>query len=150
MICAMLAESWERLRGYDKWPTTKAIVSSSDPEAVDWRPYQDPLSDVLFGPARPLKVDESSGYFFFWNDASGKPHKSRYFYVLSGSPLFQLIDGEVITIRYNPANPDEFYFRLLFESKLRTIRKWIVMFLIIGIAASGVILYIMSGGDNSQ
>ena len=61
----------------------------------------------------------------------GKEHKGK-FKVSENSPLFQLYDGQTLTIRYNPANPRQFYQREVAESNLMTALKWKICPAILG------------------
>jgi len=98
----MLIEVWEKFRGYDKWVNATAI---SDLEKT---PYNN--------------RDGSVSYFYGAGDtiawvADGTKHYAD-FNVEEGSPLFQLVGGESVAIRYNPKNPDEFYYRDLLKSRV--------------------------------
>jgi hypothetical protein len=104
----MLIEFWERLRGYDKWVQTEATVESSDVEKV---PHYNRGGNVSYTWA--------SGDQLVWTDLQGQ-RQTAEFKVDEGSPLFQLIGGEKVTIRYNPANPDEFYYRDLLRSRVNS------------------------------
>jgi Protein of unknown function (DUF3592) len=103
----MLMELWERLRGYNKWIATDATVTSSDVE-------------------RTAHMDRGNVYYTYdsgdqitWTDASGQK-RSADFKVPDDSPLYQLIGGETVSIRYNPANPDQFYYRDLLKTRIHT------------------------------
>jgi hypothetical protein len=95
----MLIEIWERLRGYDKWIETEATILSSD------------------------LVNQMSKNVIGWTDMSGRSHTARYS-VHSGSRLYQLYDGQTVTIRYNRANPGEYYFRELFRYRALVVLFW--------------------------
>ncbi len=110
----MLIEIWERLRGYDKWIQMEATIKSSN------------LAEVEIGRVRTNRwtnsepVDEwKSSCTLIWKDNSGNPHENE-FEVAEDSPLFQLYDGQTVTIRFNPANPDQFYLRGVSGSKVHT------------------------------
>jgi hypothetical protein len=110
----MLIELWERLRGFDKWTQTEAKIKSSN------------LAEVEIGSVRVSRwsdsetVDEwESNCTLAWTDAAGKPHEAD-FTVAEDSSLFQLYDGQTVTIRYNPSNPDQFHLRGVFGSKFHT------------------------------
>ena len=100
----MLIEIWERLRGYDKWIETEAKVESSK--------------------VRETPDAESGGIAYncedvlVWTDRQGENQRA-YFAVPDGSPLYQLIGGETIKIRYNPAEPDQYYLRELLQARVR-------------------------------
>ena len=108
----MLIEIWERLRGYDKWIQTEARVGSSNREAVK-----------TYGTSGNQAGSTSeSEDVLVWTDKMGQP-QSAEFYVPDDSPLYQLIGGETVTIRYNPAKPEEFYYRELLRTKVHTAFK---------------------------
>jgi hypothetical protein len=102
----MLIELWERLRGYDKWVETDATIESSDVERTD---YVDRAGNVSHTWA--------SGDEVVWTDAHGK-RESAKFKVDDESPLYQLVGGETVKIRYNPSKPEQYYFRELLRSRV--------------------------------
>jgi hypothetical protein len=103
----MLIELWERLRGYDKWVETKAIVESADQKKTTLVNRYGNKTDKW-----------TSDDVIVWTDAQG--HKQYAdFTVDEPSKLFQLIDGETVTIRYNPSRPEEFYYRDLLRYRVR-------------------------------
>jgi hypothetical protein len=113
----MLIEIWERLRGYDKWLETDATIQSSR------------LTDVEVGeirgrggPRRPVIASESD-CTIAWTDANGEKHTAVY-EVFEDSPLYQLYEGQTVTIRYNPADPDQFYLRGVLRSQIVTRFSW--------------------------
>jgi len=87
----------------DKWPEAEAKILSSE--------IREPLAaDFDLAPSSSLDLECESSCAISWIDSSGKEHTSEYG-VPEYSPLFQLYDGQTVTIRYNPSNPDEFYLR---------------------------------------
>jgi hypothetical protein len=117
----MLIEIWERLRGYDKWTQTEATIKSSD------------LKEVEVGRSRTTRFSDSEPIYEWqsicvlaWTDALGNPRTSEYA-VSENSPLFQLYDGQTVTIRYNSAKPEQFYLRGVLGSKLVSALKWKVV-----------------------
>ena len=56
-----------------------------------------------------------------WEDRHCVQHTAE-FEVFEESPLYQLSDGDRVTIRFNPNNPAEFYLPGLLQSKLS--RTW--------------------------
>jgi hypothetical protein len=108
----MLIEIWERLRGYDKWVQTEAKIESSDVEKQPIRNRSGVVVDYAY----------SSGDTLSWTDASGEKQYAP-FTVPDDSPLYQLVGGETVTIRYNPAKPDEFYYRELLRTRVHTAIK---------------------------
>jgi hypothetical protein len=156
----MLAELWERLRGYDRWTQTEAIVHSSDPkldevQLMRVRGEEAYASRLIGGSAlgslvkgfedlgdkRPPAADWVSICWFSWMDESGKPHRSQIYRVIENSPLFQLIDGETVTLRYNPANPDQFFFRVLFQSQIQLPKPIVRLLVLIGIVGILILFY---------
>ncbi len=104
----MLIEIWERLRGYDKWVRTNAMVCRSATEKVEHYSrggnyYTDEAGDVIE-----------------WTDPTGEKQYAD-FNAPQGSKLFQLVQGDTVEIRYNPAKPDEFYYRDLLRMRVRQI-----------------------------
>lgn len=110
----MLIELWERLRGYDKWIPVEARIQSSTLS-------EEQIGEIhsrYTGEYEPVYEWESENVLT-WTDKSGQEHSASY-KVNEDSPLFQLYDGQTVTIRYNPANPDEFYLRGLASSHAAT------------------------------
>ena len=102
----MLIELWEKLRGYDKWVETTATVESSEEST-----YQ----------VKGGEVSESSDVLM-WTDGQQTRHRTS-FTVDEDSPLYQLVDGSTIQIRYNPADPEENYIRELLQTRVRAAGK---------------------------
>jgi hypothetical protein len=103
----MLIELWERLRGYDKWVQTEAKIESSDIERK-----------AHYGRDGSVNYSWASGDTITWTDTRGE-HQTADFKVDDESPLYQLVSGEKVKIRYNPAIPNHFYYRDLLQSKVR-------------------------------
>jgi hypothetical protein len=119
----MLIEIWERLSGYNKWPRTEATIKSSD------------LAEVEIGRVRYSSFSEGepvdewkSANVLTWRDAAGSIHEAEYT-VAEDSPLFQLYDGQRISIRYNPLHPDQFYLRGVTSSRIHTWFKKALIFI---------------------
>jgi len=95
----MLIELWERLRGYNKWVQAEARVDSAAAirRTLGKRYQESPTS-------------RASGRLLVWKDQLGKKQVG-VFVTLDTSPFYQLLDGETITIRYNPARPNHYYCR---------------------------------------
>jgi hypothetical protein len=106
----MFIELWERLRGYDKWVEAQAVIVSGET-----------LRRKFGLPARRRESQFSSD-LLMWKDQRGE---RRYgaFVNQDTSPLFQLLEGETVTIRYDPSNPSRFYNRSHFLSWLVLIVK---------------------------
>jgi len=113
----MLIEIWERLRGYNKWIQTEAKIESSNLENV--KTY-----DINGNQAG---VTTESDDVLVWTDKMGQRQRAK-FCVPEDSPLYQFIGGETVTIRYNPAKPEEFYYRDLLRTKVHTAFKLTLFF----------------------
>ncbi len=128
----MFMELWESLCGYDKWTPTEATVESSnysDREVIDG--YNTQAVDGLTRP-ETTTVSRSTS-LITWTDESGKLYKSQYT-VTKPSPLFEMYGGEKLAIRYNPANPRDFYLRELRQGEMYSMfRK--VLYVILAVAA---------------
>lgn len=105
----MLLELWERLRGYEKWVETRATIEKSD---VTETPYANRSGEIV-------GYTYDAGDVIAWIDSSGEKQYAT-FEVEEDSPLFQLVGGESVTIRYDPAHPDRFYYRDLLRSQVRS------------------------------
>ena len=122
----MLIEIWERLHGYDKWVQVEATVESS---RVKETAHSDRSGNVSY--------TYGSGDVLVWTDRQGA-RKTGSFTVPDDSPLYQLVGGESITIRYNPADPDEFYFRELLRTRVNSaIKRFIFIVTFFGIVVLG-------------
>lgn len=64
-----------------------------------------------------------------WTDTNGEQQTGE-FTAGEDSELFQLLGDEKITIRYNPADPSQFYLPKMLESKIRQVGKIAVLSLI--------------------
>ncbi len=106
----MLLECWEQLRGYDKWIQTRAAIERSDVAAT---PYANRSGEIM-------GYTYDAGDVICWTDSKGEKQYAS-FEVEEASPLFQLIDGETVSIRYDPAHPDRFYYRDLLRSRVHSI-----------------------------
>jgi hypothetical protein len=116
----MFIEIWERLRGYDKWIETQATVESAAEirRALGKRYQESPESRV-------------SGRLLIWKDQYCRTQCGG-FVAHDISPLYQLLDGETISIRYNPTHPDRYYCRANWLSWAAFILKTILV-----VAAAG-------------
>ena len=103
----MLIELWEKLRGYDKWIDVTATIESSKVRKTQHN-----------GRDGSVSYTYDSGDLLSWKDAQGAKHYAP-FNVDDESPLYQLVGGEFVAIRYNPAYPDRFYFPDLLRSRVR-------------------------------
>jgi hypothetical protein len=110
----MLIEIWERVRGYNEWTPTIATVQSST-------------------------VGSQSVCKIVWEDQHCIQHTAT-FKAFEESPLYQLREGDTVSIRFNPDRPGEFYLPGLFQSKLaRTFRLGVcaIVFILVFIALFG-------------
>jgi hypothetical protein len=107
----MTTKLWERLRGYDKWIETTAHLEAADLEKTA---HVDRGGNVSY--------TWSSFDTIAWTDQAGTTHKAS-FRVPDDSPIYQLIDGNNATIRYDPAEPERFYYPDLLRTRIHTILK---------------------------
>ncbi len=108
----MLIEFWERLRGYDKWPETEATIISGDK-----------VRRALG--VRDPKLKHVSADLLMWRDQYARKQHGP-FVTYDTSPLYQLLEGETILIRYDPAMPGRYYNRALFLGWLLHLAKAVV------------------------
>ena len=135
----MLIEFWESLCGYDKWTPAVATVESSNfaDEKVRFgykaraarSPEQLPMSETTLSRVTCVIT---------WNDQSGKLYRGQYS-VTPPSPIFGMYGGEKLPIRYNPANPQNFYLRELRKNEMYWMFKKVLYGL--GLIAAGVYWY---------
>lgn len=120
----MWVDLWEKLRGYNRWTETEALVQA--PAAV--------------GDSRDLSEDEPgwNGELLVWIDQHGK-RRSAAFIVPDDCTLYQKVAGDTLTIRYNPHNPDRFYLRQLYQVRVRTtLKRVLIAASIIGLIVMGL------------
>jgi hypothetical protein len=129
MIAIMLIEMWERLRGYDKWVETQAKIESSNVKRTS---HTDRAGNVSY--------TWSSGDTLVWADSQGDQRRAE-FKVDDESPLYQLVGGESVTIRYDPQNPDHFYFRDLLQSRVRRFFQ-LVLYAMLGLTFFAALLWL--------
>jgi hypothetical protein len=130
----MLIEIWERLRGYDKWIETEATITSAD---VEKTAHMDRGGNVSY--------TYGSGDELSWIDESGQKHSAE-FKVSDDSPLYQLVGGEKVLIRYNPSNPDEYHYPELLRARFVAAgRKMLVLFGLLILLGYVVIFRILAG-----
>ncbi len=107
MGATMLIEIWEHLRGYDKWVEAEATIESAQlidrltrrPKPPWWRWLS--YVDLLVNPWQ-------ANCAIAWTDAGGARYLGSYA-VCEKDPLFQKYEGQRVSIRYNPANPEQYY-----------------------------------------
>lgn len=117
MAAIMLIELWEKLRGYDKWVEAEATVESSRGEHIQVR----------------TGGYEQSDNVLLWTDLKGERHRA-YLEVSAGSPLYNLLQDSKISIRYDPADPDEYYLRELLKLRMTKATVGICFSVVIGAA----------------
>jgi len=103
----MLIEIWEHLRGYRKWTPAEAKVEYLKEQFL----YHDK-------DGKDLHYSHVTGERLAWTDAADQPHYAPL-KKLGDDAKYQLAEGEIEAIRYNPANPDEFYCRRISGLKVR-------------------------------
>lgn len=129
----MLIEFWERLCGYDKWVETQATIASASTEQKIHR-------ERSWG----TTYTYGSGDVLIWTDQNGRERRG-FFRVPDGSPLYKLLGGDAIPIRYNPAQPDQFYLRELLQTRINTMAKRVLVPLVL-IAAGVALAELRRGG----
>lgn len=130
----MVIEIWERLRGYDKWIQAEATVESSNVEKT-------PIQGRYGG---TVGYAYSSGDRLTWIDRQGEKQYAD-FTVPDDSPLYQMVGGETVTIRYDPANPDRFYYRELLRTKVHTAVKSTLIALVFVVGYGGLLFLRITG-----
>jgi hypothetical protein len=106
MFPIALIEIWEWLRGYRKWTETQAQTVFLKEETLFHEGGKD------------LHYSHVTGARLVWTDGHGGSHYAllkQY----GDPPKYLLAEGETVDLRYNPANPMQFYCRKLFETKFR-------------------------------
>lgn len=121
----MILELYERLRGYDKWVETQAKIESSD---VSKTPFANRYGQVV-------DYRYSAGDILTWVDSHGE-NQYADFDVGENSPLYLLLGGESVTIRYDPASPDRFYYRDLLKTRVQSVLRTTAAVLILIACAS--------------
>jgi hypothetical protein len=102
----MLIKFWERLRGSDRWIETTANFTTANLEKTTHVDKSGNVSST-WGSLDTIA----------WTDRFGTEH-SADFRVPDSSPIYQMIDGDKATIRYDPTNPERYYYRDLFKSRV--------------------------------
>ncbi|MBB6143565.1 hypothetical protein HNQ77_001514 [Silvibacterium bohemicum] len=118
----MMTKLWERVRGYDKWIETAATFEAAK---VQKTPHNGRDGSVSY---TYNSLDTIS-----WTDQSGATHRAE-FKVPDDSPIYQLVDRNQATIRYDPDQPDRFYYPDLFRTRIATVLQRIgytILFLVI-------------------
>lgn len=125
----MLIKLWERLRGYDNWTQTDATIKSSE------------MEDHVYDYRGQIRHEYESVDTLVWTDRQGNQQTAPC-RVPDDSPLYQLIGGETVTIRYNPQNPEEYYFPELLSGRVRHfLVQLATVVLLLGTILTGVLLF---------
>jgi hypothetical protein len=74
-----------------------------------------------------------------WKDKVGAEHIASYI-VGQGSRLFQLYEGQTVSVRYKPDSPDQYYIRDLFKHKALLVGLFLLY--ILGFLANIVYFFI--------
>ncbi|MGA7339916.1 MAG: DUF3592 domain-containing protein [Terracidiphilus sp.] len=120
----MLIELWEWLRGYHRWTEVDAKIELVKEEHT----YHG-------SGGKDLHYSYAMGDRLVWTDLRGEQH--HFDFKLPGdSGKDRLADGEAVTLRYNPANPEQYYCRKLSEMKVR--RFFATTFTVIAVAAMSI------------
>lgn len=102
----MLISLWEKFHGYDHWISTEATIESSQ------------MEDRVYTYRGQTSHEYESRDRLVWIDSEGNRHAGDC-EIPDDSPLYQLIEQEKVAIRYNPDDPDEYYFPELMKARLR-------------------------------
>jgi hypothetical protein len=132
----MLIELWEHFRGYDKWTPAVAIVQSTTLSRVGEISQNDKSKP-------PLALGWESVCTIRWEDQNQIEH-TAVFQAFEESPLYQLIEGDTVNIRFNPAKPSEYYLPGLIESGLTRTWKLTVYGLMLIVLAIGLIVFLLA------
>jgi len=103
----MFIEVWEWLRGYGKWTETQAQTVFLKEETL----FHDKSG-------KDLHYSHVTSARLVWTDSHGKQHYTilkQY----GDPPKYPFAEGEIVDLRYDPANPMRFYARKLSETKVR-------------------------------
>jgi hypothetical protein len=121
---AMLIEWWEHLRGYDRWTPAVATVQTTTLSRV---------GEIKSKP--PQALGWESICRIRWRDQNQTEH-TAVFQAFEESPLYQLCEGDMLDIRFNPASPSEYYLPGLIQSTLTRTWKltvYTLMFIVLGV-----------------
>jgi hypothetical protein len=117
----MLEELWAKFRVVDKWPETRATVTTVDRAPAEGRAAA--KATITFN-YRPSEGDIQSGTFFIGNQSS----------------LYNLDENDTFPIRYNPTRPERFF------SSEYTIPFWWKWWAVLIGAFAAVFLYVFFVG----
>lgn len=125
----MLIEIWEHLRGYDRWMPTVATVQSTELSRVGEIGNDKSKPPIALGWESVCKIT--------WLDQN-QVERTAIFQAYEESPLYQLVEGNTVEIRFNPTNPSEYYLRGLIESGV--IRTWRLTVYAVLLTVLGIVL----------
>jgi hypothetical protein len=132
---SMVNEWFAHLRGYDKWTSTVATVQLATLSRV---------GEVGKGGSdSPVALGWESTCEIRWEDQNQIQH-TAVFHAFEESPLYQLCEGDTVSILFNPAKPSEYYLPGLIRSELTRTWKlmaWTLMLLVLGI---GFIVFLVA------
>ena len=127
MDAIMLMAIWERLRGYDKWTPAEATVVFVKEE------HTYPGKD-----GKELHYSYVTGDRLAWTDAQGEK-QSAPLKPAGKDPKYQFAEGEVVSIRYNPANPEQYFFPRLSAMRVRYVISTALTVLAVAIVSVGYV-----------
>jgi hypothetical protein len=129
----MLIELWEHLRGYDKWTPAVAKVQSTALSRVG----------EIGSDQSKLPLGWESVCTIRWQDQN-QIERTAVFRAFEESPLYQLIEGDTVNIRFNPAKPSGYYVPGLMQSGFTRMWKMTVYALTLLIVwGIGVIVFLL-------
>lgn len=105
-----LLDFWESQRGYYRWTETTARIDSTSLQEVSGR------GGVTWFSRDTIR----------WKDANGEEHFGS-FRVSDKSSLYMEVEGNAVTIRYDPLHPDKYYYRALLADRITMSAKALMM-----------------------
>jgi hypothetical protein len=125
---------WEKISGIDKWIDAPAQVVESRVRDLD----------ILGGPTsrKSGPIYSESFIRITWTDQRGVTHSGEL-EAPEESPLYQLIEGDTVQIRFNPATPDEFKVRGLARDQAASAAKKVIFAIVVGV----VVILVWFGPD---
>ena len=125
----MSATNW-KLFGREKWVETEARVTESS------------IRDLGLLVSRPKSTYNDALVRIVWTDGRGVTHEGQ-FEAPEESPLFQLIEGDTLPIKYNFSAADEFEVPGLARDQAASAAKKVVFALVVG----AVVILVWFGPD---
>jgi hypothetical protein len=127
MDAIMLMAIWEWLRGYSKWTPAEATVVFVKEEHT----YTDK-------DGKQLHYSYITGDRLVWTDAGGEK-RSAPLRPAGKDPKYQFAEGETASIRYNPSNPEQYYFRELEKMRVRYVISTALTVIAVAIISVGYV-----------